>query len=216
MNQELLDAYLKMDREAATEIVNRELDAGTDPLEILEANRAAMESVGKNFESGEFFISELIYSAEICKAVSNILEPSLAELQADKHPNEVVVFGTPQGDIHDLGKNLAIIIMQAQGFEVHDLGVDVPPQTFIDELKKTKAPILAMSALITPTFASIKKIMDLLHENGLRDDTFVILGGAVTNDLAKQQMGVDAQTKDPMEGVRLCREYARGAALQLP
>jgi methanogenic corrinoid protein MtbC1 len=208
----LLEAYLEMNRDAAVALVEAELAAGTDPLQLLEANQAAMEEVGKSFETGEFFISELIYSAEICKSVSAILEPSLAEIQQDKDPNQVVVFGTPKGDIHDLGKNLAIIILRAQGFEVHDLGVDVPPEKFIEELKRTNAPILAMSALITPTFMAIKEIMRQLDEEGLRDKTFVIIGGAVTNDLAKETMGADAQTKDPMEGAKMCREFVQSLA----
>ena len=212
MKAELLETYLGMNRDAAVKLVEYELAAGTDPLLLLDANREAMEEVGKSFETGEFFISELIYSAEICKSVSDILEPHLAALQQEKDPRQVVVFGTPKGDIHDLGKNLAIIILKAQGFEVHDLGVDVPPEKFIEELKRTKAPILAMSALITPTFLSIEETMTQLNDAGLRDDTFVIIGGAVTNDLAKEKMGADAQTRDPMEGAKLCREYVQSLA----
>ena len=128
MQEQLLQAYLDMNREAAVKLVTEALEDGANPLEVLDANSAAMEEVGKSFETGEFFISELIYSAEICKNVSTILEPYLAELQQDKDPRQVVVFGTPKGDIHDLGKNLAIIILKAQGFDVHDLGVDVPPR----------------------------------------------------------------------------------------
>ena len=212
MKEKLLQAYLDMNREGAVKLVTEALDSGADPLDVLDANSAAMEEVGKSFETGEFFISELIYSAEICKNVSAILEPYLSELQQDKDPRQVVVFGTPKGDIHDLGKNLAIIILKAQGFEVHDLGVDVPPERFIEVLKETKAPILAMSALITPTFKSIETIMGLLEAEGLREDTFVIIGGAVTNEMAKERMGTDAQTRDPMEGARLCREYVQGLA----
>jgi methylmalonyl-CoA mutase cobalamin-binding domain/chain len=210
MNEDLNKAYLDMDRQAAVDVVEKALADGNSAKDIMEANRMAMEAVGKNFETGEFFLSELILSAEICKAVSAILEPILAKNQAEKDPRKVIVFGTPQGDIHDLGKNLTAIILKAQGFEVIDLGVDVPPQKFIDAVKEHNATILAMSALITPTFKSIKKIVTQLEEEGLREKIFVIIGGAVTNDLARDEMGADAQTKDPMEAVQMCEKFIQG------
>jgi methylmalonyl-CoA mutase cobalamin-binding domain/chain len=122
-----------------------------------------------------------------------------------------VVFGTPKGDIHDLGKNIVITMMRAQGFEVNDLGVDVPPERFIEEIQRTDASILAMSALITPAFPSMKEVIARLNEKGLRDRTFVIIGGGVTTEFARQEVGADAQTLDPTEAIKMCRAFLKGA-----
>jgi len=210
MEGDLKAAFLAMKRQEAVEIVENQLESGVDPFAILKECQQAMEEIGKKFETGEFFLSELIYSAEVFKAASAILEPYLKSSWADEESRGVVVFGTPRGDIHDLGKNIVVTLMRAQGFTVHDLGVDVPPEKFVEKLQETGAPILAMSALLTPTFASMKETISLLEEKGLRGKTFVIIGGGVTTGLARREVGADAQTMDPMEGMRLCREYLDG------
>lgn len=207
MEGNLKQAFLAMKRQVAVDLVEKQLRSGSDPFAILKESQEAMEEVGRKFETGEFFLSELIYSAEVFKAVSAILEPGLKTSWAREESRGVVVFGTPRGDIHDLGKNIVITLMRSQGFTVHDLGVDVPPEKFVEKLQETEAPILAISALITPTFASMKEIISLLEERGLRDRTFVIIGGGVTTDLARREVGADAQTLDPIDGIRLCRRY---------
>lgn len=209
METELRDAFLRMKRQEAVAIVKNEIERGTDPLKILRTVRGAMEEVGRRFESGEFFLSELIYSAEVFKGIGTILEPSLKSLRAKENARGAVVFGTPRGDIHDLGKNIVITMMRAQGFDVYDLGIDVPPEKFITEIQKTEAPILAMSALITPTFKAMQEVIALLREKGLRDRTFVIIGGAVTSDLVRKEIGADAQTLDPTEAIRRCKAYVQ-------
>jgi len=207
MQGKMKEAFLDMKRQEAIELAERSLRSGVDPFVILNECRAAMEEVGKKFETGEFFLSELIYSGEIFKAINAILQPRLRSASLVKDSEAEVVFGTPKGDIHDLGKNIMITLMQSQGFTVHDLGVDVPAEKFIEKLQQTKAPILALSALITPTFATMKEIISLLVERGLRKNTFVIIGGGVTTELVREQTGADAQTLDPAEGIRLCKQY---------
>jgi methylmalonyl-CoA mutase cobalamin-binding domain/chain len=212
MEEELKRAFLGMKRQEVIDLVKKEIESGTDLLDILQECREAMEEVGKRFETGEFFLSELIYSAEVFKAVSAILEPGLVSVRNDEGAKGAVVFGTPKGDIHDLGKNIVITMMRAQGFTVHDLGVDVPPEAFVEELKRTGSNILALSALITPAFVSMKEAISLLEEKGIRDDIFVIIGGGVTTDFARKEIGADAQTLDPTEAIRLCREYGERQA----
>ena len=209
MKEKIKAAFLSMKRFEAIQVVKEAIKSGEDPFAILTACREGMEEVGKRFETGEFFLSELIYSAEVFKQVSDILEPRLLEGLAEADSRGVVVFGTPLGDIHDLGKNLVITVMRSQGFTVHDLGVDVPPQRFIDEILRTEAPILAMSALITPAFVSMKEVISLLEEKGLRERTFVIIGGGVTTEFARKELGADAQTLDPTEAIRLCRAHMK-------
>ena len=135
MDEELRAAFLGMKRQVAIDIVKEALKSDVDPFTILEACREAMEEVGKKFETGEFFLSELIYSAEVFKAISAMLEPALVARGDMEESQGSVVFGTPLGDIHDLGKNLVITMMRAHGFTVHDLGVNVPPERFIEDLR---------------------------------------------------------------------------------
>jgi methanogenic corrinoid protein MtbC1 len=209
MKERIKAAFLSMKRFEAIEVVKEAINSGEDPFAILNACREGMEEVGKRFETGEFFLSELIYAAEVFKQVGALLEPQLLDGLDEAGSQGVVVFGTPLGDIHDLGKNLVITIMRSQGFTIHDLGVDAPPQKFIDEIQRTDAPILAMSALITPAFVSMKEVISLLEEKGLRERTFVIIGGGVTTEFARKEVGADAQTLDPTEAIRLCREYMK-------
>lgn len=207
MEDQLKAAFLGMKRQEAMDIVKAEINRGTDPVAILKACRHAMEEVGRKFETGEFFLSELIYSSEVFKGINTILEPLLKTARENDIVEGSVVFGTPKGDIHDLGKNIVITMMKAHGFVVYDLGIDVPPGKFILELQRTGSSILAMSALMTPTFEAMKEIIKRLKEQGLRERTFVIIGGAVTSEFVRNEVGADAQTLDPTEAIRLCRNY---------
>ncbi len=211
MPEKLKEAFLGMKRQEAMDLAEKSLRSGVDPFVILNECRAAMEDVGKKFETGEFFLSELIYSAEIFKAINAILQPGLRSASLVRDLEAQVVFGTPKGDIHDLGKNIVITLMESQGFKVHDLGVDVPAEKFVEKLQETRAPILALSALITPSFATMKGIVSLLVEKGLRKNTFVIIGGGVTTELVREQIGADAQTLDPAQGIRLCKQYIQNS-----
>ncbi|UCF74023.1 MAG: cobalamin-dependent protein [Deltaproteobacteria bacterium] len=207
MEGKLKQAFLDMKRQDAIDLAEKELRSGADSFAILKECRDAMEEVGKRFETGEFFLSELIYSAEVFKAVSALLEPSITSTLPEEDSKVVVVFGTPRGDIHDLGKNIVITMMRAQGFTVHDLGVDVPSERFIEKLQEVGAPILALSALITPALVSMRETISLLVDKGFRKNTFVIIGGGVTTDFARKEVGADAQTLDPAKAIRLCRQY---------
>lgn len=210
----LKKAFLGMKRQEVVALVKAALEAGTEPLTILKTCREAMESVGKRFETGEFFLSELIYSAEVFKTVSALLEPYLTASGGTDDAKGVAVFGTPRGDIHDLGKNIVITMMRAHGFRVHDLGVDVPPQRFVEEVVRTGAPILGFSALITPAFSAMKETIAMLGQRGLREKTFVIIGGGVTSEFARREVGADAQTLDPTEAIRLCQGRLKGTGGQ--
>jgi len=207
MEKTLKDAFLRMKRQEGIASVEKALDTGADPLEILKICRTSMKEVGKRFEIGEFFLSELIYSAQVFKEISAILEPRLVANRMSAESSGTVVFGTPKGDIHDLGKDIVITLMRAQGLSVYDLGVDVPPEKFIEKLQETGASVLALSALITPAFESMRETIALLDQYGLREKTFVIIGGGVITELVRRDVGADAWTMDPPVGVRLCLDY---------
>ena len=189
--------------------VDQALKDGIAPLQILNDCRAGMDQVGELYSTGEYFLSELMMSANIFKKVVAKLEPLLLEEQGDKAIGKVVI-ATPKGDIHDIGKDIVVTLFKVAGFEIHDLGVDVPPQKIVEAVEKTDARILAMSALITPAFESMKKTVDLLSEKGLRKGRYVIIGGGPTSRTVKDYVDADAQTLDPKDGVNLCRNFVMG------
>jgi len=175
----------------------------------LEECRAGMEMVGELYSSGEYFLSELILSAEIFKEVVARLEPLLVR-EGETAAIGRVVIGTPQGDIHDIGKNLVATLFKAGGFEVHDLGVDVPPQDFVREVSESGAQVVALSGLITPSFESMKEVVDSLKESGMREGRFVIIGGGPTTADVREYVGADAWTLNPKQGVDMCKDFIQG------
>ena len=199
-------ALAELNFDEALELADQAIAAHLDPLEILNQCQSGMERVGDLYSTGQYFLSELILSADIFKTVSNRLEPLLLA-QGQVSAGGRVVIATPKGDIHDIGKDIVSTLFKAAGFEVHDLGVDVRPEVIVDKVEETGARIVALSALITPTFHSMKAVVDLLQERGLREDCLVIIGGGPTTESVRVHVGADAWTLNPKEGVNICREY---------
>jgi len=186
--------------------------AGVSVKEFLAACMPCMEVVGGKFEAGQYFLPELVVAGEMFKTVSRRLRQGIEAEGAAPPGQPAIVLGTPRGDIHDLGKDLFAVLAQASGFSVHNLGVDVPPRRFLEKLRETAAPVLGLSSLLTTTFQSIREIVALLAAEGIRRDTFVILGGGATDPSLVEKLGVDAQTRDAHEGVVLVRAHLRRRA----
>jgi methylmalonyl-CoA mutase cobalamin-binding domain/chain len=163
--------------------------------------RAILEGFEDGYGAIDLSGNAVFFNDSPCKIYGYLLG------KQDKGSLGAGVIGTPKGDVHDIGKNIVATIFKAAGFAVHDLGVDVPPQRFIEKIKETKASILAMSALITPALVSMQRVIDLLKERGLRDQTYVIIGGPVTSEFVGQKVGADARAKDAVEGIRLCKKF---------
>jgi methanogenic corrinoid protein MtbC1 len=196
-------AELKEDETLAE--VRKALDEGTDPLTLVEGLREGMSIVGKRFEDKEYFLSELIMSAEIFKEAIALVEP---HLEAGAGPSKgSVVIGTVKGDIHDIGKNIVATLLRCEGYEVHDLGVDIPPEAFVNKLKETGASLLALSGLLTLAFDSMKETVEILAEAGLRDQVKVIIGGGPVNDKVVEYSGADAFGMDAAQAVKLADKY---------
>jgi corrinoid protein of di/trimethylamine methyltransferase len=185
--------------------VRKALDEGGDPLTLVEGLRQGMSDVGRRFEDKEYFLSELIMSAEIFKEAIALIEPHL-EAGAGQTKGSVVI-GTAKGDIHDIGKNIVATLLRCEGYDVHDLGVDVPPDAFVDKLKETGAQLLALSGLLTLAFDSMKETVDTLAEAGLRDKVKVIIGGGPVNEKVVEFSGADAYGVDAAYAVKLASEY---------
>ena len=209
MTEELGDLILTFKRDAVLEIVERRLGAGEDPLQILDDCRRGMTLVGERFQEGDFFLAELILSAEIFKEVTAVIEPRLSRANFAQTKGRVLI-GTLQGDIHELGKNILITMLRVHGFEVHDLGVDVPPSAVVDKVRGFKPHVVGFSALITTAFPSMKEAVALLQEAGLRDSVKVMIGGGVTTAGVRDYVGADFQTTDAMEGVAYCLKITGG------
>ena len=207
---ELAEALAGLEEEKVAKLVQQKLDANDDAMSILEECRQGMDIVGERYKSGEYFLSELIVSGEIFKEAMKVIEP---RMQAGREGKTLakMVLGTVKGDIHNIGKDIVVILLKAAGFEVHDLGIDVAPRAFVDKLKETGASILGMSGLLTPSFDSMKETVEAVKEAGLRDKVKIIVGGGVVSELVKRHTGADAFTDDGLEGVEICRRFAQQA-----
>jgi methylmalonyl-CoA mutase cobalamin-binding domain/chain len=189
-------------------LVDQAVAQDVSALSILNDCRAGMDYVGEKYNTGEYFLSELIMSADIFKKVVEKIEPLLLDGQQASTLGAMVI-ATPKGDIHDLGKDIVATLFKVGGFEVFDLGVDVAPELIVDKVAETDARIVAMSALITPTFESMKTVVDLLRERNLRDDRYVIIGGGPTTAAVRDYINADAWTLNPKEGVNWCVDFVK-------
>ena len=206
MAQDLVNTLADLKEQEAIKIVKDRLSAGEDPLKILEDARKGMEIVGKRFASSEYFIPDLVYSGEILKAVTELVKPKLTKAAESKKLGKVV-FGTVAGDIHDIGKDIVVFMLDVNGFEVHDLGVDVPVQKFVDKIKETGAPIVGLSGFLALAFDSMKETVEAIEAAGLRDKIKVMIGGGQMSDEIKKYTGADAYGKDAMAGVTLAKKW---------
>ena len=206
---ELAEAMAGLKFTEVIKLVDQAVEQGEDALRILNDCRAGMDYVGEKYNTGEYFLSELIMSADIFKKVVEKIEPFLMEGQQASTLGAMVI-ATPKGDIHDLGKDIVATLFKVGGFEVFDLGVDVAPQVIVDKVAETDAKIVAMSALITPTFESMKTVVDLLKERDLRDSRYIIIGGGPTTAAVRDYVNADAWTLNPKEGVNWCVDFVTG------
>ena len=201
---ELGKALLSLNEDRVKSLVDRKISAGEDPLAIIEECNGAMLEVGNLFSKNEYFISELVMSGEIFNSIMAKLEPLLGERKGGAPSKGKVVIGTVKDDIHDIGKNIVVTFLKGTGFEVIDLGVDVPSEVFVKTLKDQKAKVLGLSALLNFTFPEMKKVVDELTAAGLRDQVKVIIGGSPCNEQVRQFTGADYYAKDAAEGARIC------------
>jgi methanogenic corrinoid protein MtbC1 len=205
MATELSAALADFKRDIVLETISQRLKAGDDPVQLIKELQEGMEEVGERFDRAVYFLGELMMSASLFNEAMAILEPKL-QASAQQSLGKIVI-GTPRGDIHEIGKNIFCTLAKGAGFEVHDLGVDVPVEKFVAKVEEVKPEIVGFSSLITTAFEPMKEIVDGLEAKGLRDGLKVIVGGGVTNDTVQKHVGADAQTNDAMEGVRICRVF---------
>jgi 5-methyltetrahydrofolate--homocysteine methyltransferase len=195
--------------EEALRIVEEKLNAGEDPLKILEGVRRGMEIVGKHFADNEYFISDLLYAGEILRAITEKIKPELATTKEAKRLGKVII-GSVAGDIHDIGKNIVVFMLEANGFEVYDLGVDVPPEKFVEKMRGTGATVVGLSGFLTLAFDSMKKTVEAIEKAGLREKVKIMIGGGQITEEIRRYTGADAYGRDAMDAVTLTRKWVIG------
>lgn len=182
------------------------LDRGDNPLVILEEARGGMEIVGRRFSSGEYFLPELIYSGELLKRITEMVKPHIKHENKTKRLEKVII-GTVAGDIHDIGLNIVAFMLDINGFEVYNLGVDVPKEVFINKLKETGAPILGLSGFLTSAFDAMRETVEAVVKAGLRDKIKIMIGGGQLNEDIKKYVKADAYGENAMVAVALAKNW---------
>lgn len=200
----IYDAILEGDANAAREGVTAALEANTDAGVVLNDGMIkAMAEVGRLFEEGEYFVPEMLISARAMQAGLSVLKPALKK--ADVQSAGKVVIGTVQGDLHDIGKNLVAMMLEGSGFEIIDLGTDVPAEKFVEALKTNNAHVLAMSALLTTTMPRMKDTVAAVESAGLRSQIKIMVGGAPVTENYAKSIGADGYASDASKAVALAK-----------
>jgi len=208
MSDNLVDAMVHMREQEALALAQKMLNDGVHPFKVLEQCREAVEKVGKQFELGKYFLPELVMAGAMLKKRSSMTEPYLKHDSEDKTARlGKVVLGSVKGDIHDIGKDMVKFLLDVNGFEVHDLGVDVPPDRFVEAIKEVHPEVVGMSALLTTVFESMKNTVAAIQAAGLRDEVKIMIGGGTVTEEVRAYSGADAYGKDAVVAVNLAKDW---------
>jgi len=209
-NKNLAMIVADLEEEAALQLVKQRLDAGDDPLQIIEECNEGLRKVGQRYEEGEYFIAGLIMSGEIFREVVELVQP-LLEKQVRENSSGLVLVGTVAGDIHALGKNMFGMLLSCHGFKVVDLGVDVPPAEFAAKVLEMKPDFVGLSGLITASYETMKETVAALRSEARTHNLSfpIIIGGGFIDEQIRQYVEADYWMPDAMAGVRLCQELSR-------
>ena len=202
----LVEAITDMREEDAVRTAKAMLDDGAKPLEVLDACREAMSVIGQRFEAGDCFVPELILAGEILRQISDVVKPKLTQTAEAKKLGRVVI-GTVEGDIHDIGKDIVTFMLDVNGFEVKDLGVDVPAARFVEAVKEFKPQVVGLSGFLTLAYDPMKNTVQALRDAGLREDVQIMIGGGQIDEQIREYTGADAYGKDAMAAVALAKSW---------
>jgi len=203
---DFVNALVDLDETSCIDILKRRIAAKEDPMQILEDIRRATDTVGKRFEEGRYFVSDLMMAGEILSQAMALLKPVFGEHKVQSRGT--ILVGTVEGDVHDIGKNIVSALLEAEGFEVIDIGVDQPPAVFIKAIQEHHPKVVSMSGLLTEAIESMKKTVDAIKAAGLRDQVKIIIGGGRCDEEAKEHTGADDWADDAAVGVRKIKALA--------
>lgn len=203
--EDLGQAVFDMDEDTTVELTEEAIDEGLDPEVILNDSLVpAMDEVGEEYEKGERYVPEMLLSAEAMKGAMELLRPLLAESGVE--PAGIVVLGTVEGDLHDIGQNLVSMMLEGAGFEVINLGAETPAEEFVEAVKEHGANILGMSALLTTTMTHMPDVIEALEEEGIRDQVQIAIGGAPVSQDYADEIGADGYAADAAAAVNLVKD----------
>ncbi len=210
MKEKLVDAIANMRESEALQLTQELLDGGEDPMLALDACREAMVIVGNRYDRREYFLPELIIAGDMLKAIGDLAKPKLKEQVLASKKRGKVLIGTVAGDIHDLGKDIVSFMLDVNNFEVHDLGVDVAAEKFVQAIQEIQPEIVGLSGFLTMAFNQMRLTVESIKEAGLRDNVKIMIGGAIMDDGAADYIGADAYGADASAAVKLAKSWTGG------
>jgi methanogenic corrinoid protein MtbC1 len=206
MDQKLIELMADLKEEETSARVKELVEAKTDPLEILAAARAAMEVVGKRFETSEYFIPDLVMAGEILTAITAVVKPLMTKGMEGPKKGRVLI-ATVDGDIHDIGKDIVVFMLEVSGYEVLDLGIDVPIETVVEKTREFQPRVVGLSAFLTLAFDSMKQTIEAIEAAGLRKNLKIMIGGGQIDEEIRQYVKADGYGRDAIAAVNFCKEW---------
>jgi len=206
-SRQLVQHIADMQEEEAVKLSLEMLDSGYDPIKLLGHCREAMELVGRRYEAGEYFLPELMLAGEMLTAIGDMAKPLIKQDTSKATDGNKVIIGTVHGDLHDIGKNIVTFMLEINGFQVVDLGIDVPAESFVESIKTHRAKVVGLSGFLTLAFDSMKTTIESIKAAGLRDNIKIMIGGGQVDDAVKTYTGADAFGLNAMEAVSLCKKW---------
>jgi methanogenic corrinoid protein MtbC1 len=212
--KQLIELLADMQEDEAHALAKRMLlEEGADPMRVLDLCRQAMDIVGKRFEAGEYFLPELVLAGEMLENIGAIAKPLIISKPGEE-PKKLgkILIGTVHGDLHDIGKNIVTFMLDINGFEVKDIGVDVPVAVFVDEIKDYQPNVVGLSGFLTLAFDSMKETIEAIQGAGLRTDMKIMIGGGQVDENVCNYTGADAFGTNAIDAVTLCKDWMGVAA----
>ncbi len=206
MEDKLINLIADLKENEALAMVREKITEDADPFSLLDDMQKAMEIVGKRFESNEYFLPDLIMAGEILKGVSEIVKPLVDKGHAGQKKGKVLI-GTVAGDIHDIGKDIVVFMLDVNGYDVADLGIDVPAQVFVEKIRELKPQVVGLSGFLTLAFDAMKKTVEAIEAAGLRSEIKIMIGGGQIDEAVRKYTKADAFGKDAVAAVRLTRQW---------
>lgn len=213
MKEKLINAIAENQEKEALKLVEDMLAQNENPQTILDAGQKAMVIVGQRFEDETYFLPELVFAGETLRKIAEIIKPRLLETATEAEEAESlgnIVLGTVEGDIHDIGKDIVGFLLDVNNFKVHDLGIDVPAQKFVDKIKEVKPEIVALSGFLTLAFDAMRDTVQAIQDAGVRDDVKIMIGGGQMDDKVSTYVGADAYGSDATVAVNLAKSWVGG------
>jgi 5-methyltetrahydrofolate--homocysteine methyltransferase len=206
MSKKLVKAIADMREEEALKLVREMVEGGSEPMAILDAAREAMDIIGQRYQEGTYFLPELMLAGEMLTQITDLVKPELAKLPEIERHGKVLI-GTVEGDIHDIGKNIVTFMLDVNGFEVLDLGVDVPAQKFVEAIQDFEPQVVGLSGFLTLAFDAMKETVEAIKTAGLRDKVKIMVGGGQISEEVSKYTGADAFGQDAVTGVSLAKKW---------